>query len=75
MPYAIFCNDEQISKAFPTEEAVWKHASENGLTVEGKQRALDNDYEIRPCPVDGENPEQNEREAEEAARDAPYMKV
>lgn len=31
MPYAIFCNSEQISKAFPTAADVWTHARENGL--------------------------------------------
>jgi len=33
-PYAIFSDDEQISKAFSTEADVWKHARENGLVVE-----------------------------------------
>lgn len=80
MPYAIFCHDEQISKAFPTD--VWAHARENGLVVEvhepgvGKiAEFLDNEYEVRPCERDKEDPERNEREAEEAAGAAPYLKL
>jgi hypothetical protein len=61
MPYALFCQDAKISKAYKTEAEVWKKAAENGLVVdvssdEEKQRPrrmLDNDYEIRPC---GEDP-------------------
>lgn len=82
MPYAIFCHDEQISKAFPTAADVWAHARENGLVVEvhepgdGKtEEFLDNEYEVRPCERDNEDPERNEREAEEAASAAPYLKL
>ncbi len=60
MPYALFCQDIKISKAYPTEVDVWKHASENGLIVDvasaeehpAPKRVLDNDYEIRPCKAD-----------------------
>lgn len=60
MPYALFCQDTKISKAYPTEAAVWKHASDNGLVVDIEsedetstpRRVLDNDYEIRPCDAD-----------------------
>lgn len=82
MPYAIFCHDEQISKAFPTEADVWKHARENGLVVDLHEpddgetvEFLDNEYEVRPCEQDGEDPERNEKEAEEAADEAPYLKI
>ena len=82
MPYAIFCQDEQISKAFPTEANVWTHARENGLVVEvhkpddGKaEELLDNEYEVRPCEEGSEDPKRNEREAEEAASAAPYLKI
>ena len=82
MPYAIFCQNEKISKAFPTAADVWTHARENGLVVEvhepddGKtEEFLDNQYEVRPCGEDSENPERNEREAEEAASAAPYLKL
>jgi len=77
MPYALFCDDEKISKAFPTEADVWAHARENGLVVDVRQKSggkteelLDNDYRILPCEKDGEDPERNEREAREAAEEA-----
>jgi hypothetical protein len=82
MPYAIFCDDEQISKAFPMEADVWKHARENGLVVEvhdhedkEAEEFLDNEYRVLPCDKDGEDPERNEREACEAALTAPFVKV
>lgn len=82
MPYAIFCNSEQISKAFPTAADVWTHARENGLVVEvhepknGKtEEFLDNEYEVLPFEEDDEDPELNEREAEDAASAAPYLKI
>lgn len=60
MPYALFCDDAKISKAYRTEAEVWKHASENGLVVDvasdaehpTPRRILDNEYEIRPCAED-----------------------
>ncbi len=60
MPYALFCEDAKISKSYPSEADVWKHAAENGLVVdvasEGKhpapKRILDNGYTIRPCESD-----------------------
>jgi hypothetical protein len=60
MPYALFCQDVKISRAYPTEADVWTHASENGLVVDvasteeqpTPQRELDNEYEIRPCGAD-----------------------
>src|SRR3954447_268480 len=73
MPYALFCNEAKLSKAYPTEADVWKLARHSGLVVdvvseEEKQHpspVLDNDYEIRPCKPDPqENPEQNRAEAE-----------
>jgi hypothetical protein len=73
MPYALFCNEAKLSKAYPTEADVWKLARHSGLVVdvvseEEKQHprpVLDNDYEIKPCKPDPqENPEQNRAEAE-----------
>lgn len=73
MPYALFCNDAQISKAYPGEADVWKLAERSGLVVDvsadderpGPRRVLDNDYEIRPCPAaQGEDPAKNKAEAE-----------
>jgi hypothetical protein len=72
MPYALFCDDAKISKSYPTEANVWKHAKESGLVVDidpgdgvpMPRRVLDKGYEIRACrPDPGENPERNEAEA------------
>jgi hypothetical protein len=60
MPYALFTNDEKISKTFPTEHEVWKHADEAGLVIdvrvdddkEKPKRVLDQDYTIKPCEAD-----------------------
>lgn len=84
MPYALFSKEAKLSKAYPTEADVWKHARENGLVVDmvsdeekaHPQKILDKDYEIRRCPPDpDENPEQNEVEAEHEADKAPYLKT
>ncbi|MEY9396022.1 hypothetical protein ABIF66_006691 [Bradyrhizobium japonicum] len=34
MPYALFCNDAQISKAYPSEADVWQLAQQSGLVVD-----------------------------------------
>jgi hypothetical protein len=79
MPYALFCNDAKISKAYPTEADVWKQAQQSGLVVDevsGKQipsrrLVLDNDYEIKPCRADPqEDPAKNQAEAEREAQRA-----
>jgi hypothetical protein len=72
MPYALFCNEARLSKAYPTEADVWKLARHSGLVVgtasdrEPSQRpVLDNDYEIKPCrPDPQEDPAENQAEAE-----------
>jgi hypothetical protein len=79
MPYALFCNEAKLSKAYPTEADVWRLARQSGLVVDmaagaGRQASrpvLDNDYEIRPCrPDPQEDPAQNQADAErEAQRD------
>jgi hypothetical protein len=83
MPYALFDGDVKISKAYPSEQEVWKHAKENGLVVDRiseeenskPQFVLDKDYEIKTCRADpGENPVENEKAAQEAAREQPYLK-
>jgi hypothetical protein len=55
MPYALFEHDEKLSRAFPTEEDVWRHAEEAGLVdvVNGKE-VLEDHYAIRACPADEE---------------------
>lgn len=77
MPYALFCNDAQISKAYPSEADVWKLAQRSGLVVDvsadeerqGPRRVLDNDYEIKSCPAaEGEDPATNKAEAERQSR-------
>lgn len=73
MPYALFSNDAKLSKAYPTEADVWKHARKSGLVVDVvsdqtkpmPRPVLDNDYEIKPCPADPqEDPIQNQADAE-----------
>lgn len=78
MPYALFCNDARLSKAYPTEADVWKLARKSGLVIDSvsgddkpvPHPLLENDYEIRPCRADPqEDPMRNQAEAErEAAR-------
>jgi hypothetical protein len=74
MPYALFSGHDRISKTYPTEASVWKHARESGLVIDVEQlggmptprRILDGGYTIRACrPEPGEDPEKNEREARE----------
>jgi hypothetical protein len=73
MPYALFSNDAKLSKTYPTEADVWKHARKSGLVVDvvteeekaAPRPVLDNDYEIRPCPAEpDEDPARNQAEAE-----------
>jgi hypothetical protein len=73
MPYALFCHEARLSKAYPTEADVWKLAQHSGLVVDvvseeeksHPRPVLDNDYEIRPCRADPqESPEANKAEAE-----------
>jgi hypothetical protein len=77
MPYALFCNEAQLSKSYPTEADVWKLARQSGLVVDAvteeekptPRPVLDNDYEIRPCrPAPQEDPVQNKAEAERDAQ-------
>jgi hypothetical protein len=65
MPYALFCHEARLSKAYPTEADVWKLARQSGLVVDAvsdeekpaPRPVLDNDYEIRPCrPEPQEDP-------------------
>jgi len=77
MPYALFCHEAQISKAYPSEADVWKIAQKSGLVVDvvteeeqhGPRRVLDNDYEIKPCSaVQGEDPAKNKADAERQSK-------
>ena len=76
MPYALFCNDAKLSKAYPTEADVWKLARKSGLVVDAASEddkpaprpLLDYDYEIRPCrPDPQEDPARNQADAEREA--------
>jgi hypothetical protein len=76
MPYALFSNDDKLSKAYPTEADVWKYARQSGLVVDvateqdkaAPRPVLDNDYEIKPCPLDPEeDPAKNRADAEREA--------
>jgi hypothetical protein len=53
MPYALFDDDQQLSKQFPTKDDAWKHADEAGLVdvVDGKT-VLEDGYTIQPCRFD-----------------------
>jgi hypothetical protein len=76
MPYALFCNEAQISKPYPSEADVRKLAQRSGLVVDvaaddrpGPRRVLDNDYEIKPCATAaGEDPARNKADAERQSR-------
>jgi hypothetical protein len=60
MPYALFCHEAKLSKAYPTEADVWERARQSGLLVDvtsaddeaAPRSAFENDYEIRPCSPD-----------------------
>jgi hypothetical protein len=82
MPYALFCNEAKLSKAYPTEADVWKLARRSGLVVDvatdkGKaapRPVLDNDYEIRPCRAEpDEDPVKNKAEADGQAGKEPQF--
>ena len=84
MPYALFCNDAQISKSYPSEADVWKLAQTSGLVVDvaadedraGPRRVLDNDYEIKPCPIaPGDDPAQNKADAERQSISEPQFSL
>jgi hypothetical protein len=73
MPYALFSNDAKLSKAYPTEADVWKHARNSGLVVDVEsddekptpRPVLDNDYEVRSCRSEPqEDPVKNQADAE-----------
>ena len=60
MPYALFTNGEQISKAYRSREEVWKKAEEAGLVVDlpseeekkKPKQVLDEGYHIHACQPD-----------------------
>lgn len=77
MPYALFSNNDRLSKAYPTEADVWKIARRSGLVVDAIREeeaahprpVLDNGYEIRPCQAEAnEDPAKNKADAERDAK-------
>jgi hypothetical protein len=42
--WALFCEDSQVSRSYPTREDVWRHATENDLVDDGH---LQENYQIR----------------------------
>lgn len=65
MSYALFVDDQQISRALPTEHDVWHYADEAGLVVDaliqdetGKpERILEQGYSIRQAETDQTEPD------------------
>ena len=43
--WALFCEDDQVSKAYPTRQDVWRHAAENDLVDDDH---LPENYQIKP---------------------------
>jgi len=74
MPYALFTNGEQISKAYPTRQDVWKKAEEAGLVVDlpseeeekKPKQILDEGYHIQTCQPDQANDASEAAEPETA---------
>ena len=55
MDYAIFNDNEKMSRTFPTEEAAIKKADEAGLVeTNNDKQALEDDLIIKPCPPDSD---------------------
>ena len=82
MPYALFCNEAKLSKAYPSEADVWKQARKCGLVIDmiseeekpSPRPVLDNDYEIRLCqPEPHEDPARNKADAEREALAEPQL--
>jgi hypothetical protein len=55
MAFAVFKDNEKLSRTFPTREETLRKADEAGLVEqpEGKP-VLENDLTIKPCPPDPE---------------------
>ncbi|MGJ5180440.1 hypothetical protein ACQR16_24735 [Bradyrhizobium oligotrophicum] len=53
VPYALFENDERLTRAFRTEREVWDAAEQADLVTFDPhgEKVLDNNLEIKPCEV------------------------
>jgi hypothetical protein len=51
VPYALFENEERLTRPFRTEREVWEAAEQADLVVPGThgEKILDNNFEIKPC--------------------------
>ncbi|GLH75619.1 hypothetical protein SSBR45G_05270 [Bradyrhizobium sp. SSBR45G] len=51
MPYALFENDERLTRPFRTEREVWEAAEQADLVTldHHGEKVLDNNFEIKPC--------------------------
>jgi hypothetical protein len=51
VPYALFENDERLTRPFRTEREVWEAAERADLITVGTrgEKVLDNNFEIKPC--------------------------
>ncbi|WP_246739017.1 hypothetical protein [Bradyrhizobium aeschynomenes] len=51
VPYALFENDERLTRPFRTEREVWEAAEQADLvTLDAHgEKVLDNSFEIKPC--------------------------
>jgi hypothetical protein len=51
VPYALFENDEQLTRPFRTEREVWEAAEQADLLTFGThgEKILDNNFEIKSC--------------------------
>ena len=54
MPYALFEDDERLTRSFSTPEQAWNAAERAGLVVQGAdgKMILDDHLEIKPCDID-----------------------
>ena len=56
MAYAVFKDEEKISRTFPTREQALKKADEAGLVDSGSgEPTLEDNLTIRPCAPDVDN--------------------
>jgi hypothetical protein len=54
MSYALFEDDEKLTRSFQTQQEVWNAAERAGLIVPGPdgKMALEDHFEIKPCEPD-----------------------
>jgi hypothetical protein len=62
MPYAVFEDDEKLSRTFPTKQEALRKANDAGLVVDELrgEPVLDSNLSIRPCPPDPAVPSDEE---------------